>query len=58
MRGIQNRVAKLEADHKAADEQILELQKCPGADTLQIKELKRQKLRIKEQLKQLKTQVT
>lgn len=58
MGALQNRVNKLEADHKAADEEILELEKCPSPDTLQIRALKRKKLRIKEQLKQVKTQVT
>ena len=41
MGALNNRVAKLEADHKAADEEIQKQQSRPHADALAIQKLKR-----------------
>ncbi|MFN4225430.1 MAG: YdcH family protein [Hyphomonas sp.] len=51
---LNGRISELAARHRQLDEQIAEEQKRPSGDDLVIKDLKRQKLRIKEQLRQLK----
>ena len=51
---LNGRISELSAKHRKLDEQIVEAQKRPSTDDLTIKDLKRQKLRIKEQLRQLK----
>jgi hypothetical protein len=49
------RISELSAKHRKLDEQITAEQKRPSADELAIRELKRQKLRIKEQLQELQS---
>ncbi len=49
------RISELAAKHRKLDEQISSEQKRPSADELAIRELKRQKLRIKEQLQNLRS---
>ena len=50
---LNGRISELAAKHRQLDEQITEEQRRPSGDGLAIKDLKRQKLRIKEQLRQL-----
>lgn len=47
------RIQSLKAEHAKLDERIIALEKRPASDQLEIRKLKRQKLRIKEELKQL-----
>lgn len=51
---LNGRISELANKHRQLDEQISEEQKRPSGDDLVIKDLKRQKLRIKEQLRHLK----
>jgi len=51
---IQGRIAELSNRHQALESQIHEEQKRPSADTVRLKTLKREKLRIKEELQDLK----
>lgn len=50
---IQGRIAELSNRHQALDSQIHEEQKRPSTDTARIQTLKREKLRIKEELRNL-----
>lgn len=47
---IQGRIEELSSKHKILEDKIKLQQKQPGIDTLHLVELKRRKLRIKEQL--------
>lgn len=51
---LNGRISELATKHRHLDEQITEAQKRPATDDLTVKDLKRQKLRIKEELRQLK----
>ena len=51
---LNGRISELAAKHRHLDEQIAAEQKRPSSDDLTVKDLKRQKLKIKEQLRQLK----
>lgn len=51
---LNGRISELAARHRQLDEKIAAEQKRPSADTIVIKDMKRQKLRIKEQLGNLK----
>jgi hypothetical protein len=51
---LNGRISELAAKHRHLDQLITEEQKRPSGDDLVIKDLKRQKLRVKEQLRQLK----
>lgn len=51
---IQGRIDQLSNRHKALDQKIREEQSRPSTDTLRIKDLKRQKLHIKEELEALR----
>jgi hypothetical protein len=51
---LNGRISELAAKHRQLDEQIALEQKRPSSDDLVIRDLKRQKLRIKEQLRHLK----
>ncbi len=53
---LHGRISELASKHRQLDELIAAEQKRPSADPLAIKELKRQKLRIKEQLRHLKAE--
>ena len=48
------RISELSAKHRNLDAKISDEQKRPSADGLVLKDLKRQKLRVKEQLRHLK----
>lgn len=50
---IKNHLIELKKKHEAVDVNILLLQLCPGHDSLQIKALKKDKLRLKEQIARL-----
>ena len=43
-------LSELQRRHKELDEQIAEEERRPGSEDLYIRELKREKLRIKEQI--------
>jgi hypothetical protein len=51
---LNGRISELANKHRQLDEKISETQKHPSADQLKLKEMKRQKLKIKEQLQWLK----
>jgi len=50
---IQTRVAELEQQHHALEKQITEALKHKSIDDLEIVELKRQKLHLKDEIKRL-----
>lgn len=50
---IQGRITELSNRHAALESQIKHEQKRPSADTLRLRTLKREKLRIKEELRTL-----
>lgn len=50
---IQGRIAELSNRHRSLESQIHEEQKRPSADTVRLKSLKQEKLRIKEELRSL-----
>ena len=49
-RTTDNRIAALKARHAALDQQVLDEQKRPAPDLMTLKDLKREKLRLKEQI--------
>jgi hypothetical protein len=51
---LNGRISELAAKHRHLDEQIAAELKRPSSDDLTVKDLKRQKLKSKEQLRQLK----
>ena len=51
---LNGRISELASKHRQLDEKISEKQKHPSTDDLELKDLKRQKLKIKEQLRWLK----
>lgn len=50
---IQGRINELSNKHRTLDQQIEMAQKNPARDPLQVSELKRRKLHVKEELKKL-----
>jgi len=52
---LQGRITNLTNLHHKLDQEITEEMKRPAADSLQIRLLKQQKLKIKEELQELKT---
>ncbi len=50
---LQGRISELANKHRKLDEKIHEEQKRPAADALRLKDLKRKKLKIKEELRWL-----
>lgn len=48
------RIRELDARHQALDVQISQALKSPAADTLQVASLKKRKLRLKEEIEQLR----
>lgn len=51
---LAGRISELSSKHEELDSKITEEQKRPAADTITLKHLKREKLRIKEQLRMLR----
>lgn len=52
---LHGRIAELTNRHQKLDQKISEEMKRPAADSLQLRQLKQQKLKIKEELLDLKT---
>ncbi|MEA2934381.1 MAG: hypothetical protein QOD74_1027 [Variibacter sp.] len=52
---IQSHLADLERRHRALEDEITEAQLHPSMDDLAIVELKRQKLKVKDELARLKS---
>tara|TARA_R110002167_G_scaffold143145_3_gene332376 strand:- start:1252 stop:1419 length:168 start_codon:yes stop_codon:yes gene_type:complete len=50
---LNGRISELSSKHRQLDEKISETQKHPSVDPLELKQLKRQKLKLKEQLRWL-----
>ena len=50
---IKNHINELSVKHRKLDEKIQVKQKSPAHDTVEVTALKRQKLRLKEQLENL-----
>lgn len=48
-------LAELERRHQALEEEIDEIMSHPGSDDLELSELKKQKLLLKDQIAQLKS---
>jgi hypothetical protein len=55
---VESHLAELERRHRALDEEIQEALNHPGTDDLQITELKRRKLQVKDEIARLKSQLT
>ncbi len=51
---IEARIRELDARHQALERQIDEEMSHPSSDDLRVRELKRQKLKLKEQIEGLK----
>lgn len=54
---IQSHVDHLKQRHRILDESIFDQQRRPGTDHLQIVSLKREKLRIKDEIERLNSSV-
>jgi hypothetical protein len=52
---IEARIRELDARHTRLDSQLDELKKHSSADTLEVARLKKEKLRLKEQIESLRT---
>ena len=52
---LQGRIEELSVRHRRLDEKITHEQRRPVHDSTEIREMKRQKLRNKEELRQLKS---
>ncbi len=52
---LSGRITELAAKHQKLDHEIHTEQKRPSADTIRLAELKKMKLRIKEELRQLRS---
>ena len=50
---LQGRIVELANKHRQLDQQINDEEKRPASDTTRLKDLKRQKLKIKEELRWL-----
>ena len=50
---LNGRISELSNKHRQLDEKISETQKHPSVDPLELKQLKRQNLKLKEQLRWL-----
>lgn len=50
---ISSRMTELKRKHEALSEQVEEAQRSPGTDDLAIVEMKKQKLRLKEEMSRL-----
>lgn len=51
---IEGRIAELERKHKALEDALFEEEKHPASDDAKVSEMKREKLKIKEELEKLK----
>jgi hypothetical protein len=55
---VESHLAELERQHQALEREIEEAMAHPGVDDLEITELKRRKLRIKDEMERLKKDET
>lgn len=55
---IESHLTELERRHAALEREIEEALLHPGVDTLQVSELKRRKLQVKDEIERLKTEET
>jgi hypothetical protein len=55
---VESHLAELERQHQALEREIEEAMAHPGVDDLEITELKRRKLRIKDEMERLKKNET
>jgi hypothetical protein len=55
---LQPNLADLEAQHRALEAEISEALSHPSSDDIAIRELKRRKLQIKEQIERLKNEAS
>lgn len=53
---MQSHLVELERKHRAIESEIHEVVAHPSADTLQVAELKRRKLHLKDEIERIKTQ--
>jgi hypothetical protein len=53
---IEARIRELNARHHDLDEQIVMAMRMPATDALELTELKRRKLRLKEEIESLRSQ--
>jgi hypothetical protein len=53
---VESRIAELEKRHELLERAIEDELLSPGSDDLQVTQLKRQKLRIKEEIERLSTE--
>ncbi|MFA6265313.1 MAG: DUF465 domain-containing protein [Pseudolabrys sp.] len=51
---MQSHLAELEKKHKALEDKIYDCQRHPAVDDLEVVELKRRKLLVKEQIERLR----
>ena len=51
---IEGRLSELERKHKALDDALHEAEKHPSADSAKISEMKREKLKLKEEIERLR----
>ncbi len=54
---IEARIRELDARHQSLEELIEEEMSHPSSDDLRVRELKRQKLRLKEEMEALRSQM-
>lgn len=52
---IASHIAELKRKHETLSQEVEEAQRAPGSDDLHIAELKKQKLRIKEEIARLQS---
>ncbi|MAT35146.1 MAG: DUF465 domain-containing protein [Ponticaulis sp.] len=55
---LENHLQELSARHQKLDEALQEEQKRPSSDTLKMTRMKREKLRLKEEIKSLRGDAT
>ncbi|SHL42198.1 hypothetical protein SAMN05443432_101453 [Roseovarius litoreus] len=55
--GLSSHIEELKKKHRALSERVEEVQRAPGASNLELAELKKQKLRIKEAIERLSVNV-
>lgn len=56
-REIRDQLVRLRAEHRALDDEIVDLEGAAGVDQLQIKRLKKKKLMLKDQITSLEDQL-
>ena len=54
---VEARIRELDARHQSLEDLIEEEMSHPSSDDLRVRDLKRQKLRLKEEMESLRTQV-